>query len=192
LRCRHKQFAQTYRPIRHWALPGGWRSGASTSVAALGIGGRLNAADNARATLTHNLVNVVMEMAPGDVELVQQSFALVRCVGATAANLFYQRLFELDPAARELFPGDLKVQRVQFLATLHFFIQSLEQPQALLAFGQRLQPGQDALGLLSLEGDAAGQALLWMLRRVLGPGFTPEVRQAWQQAVATIQAIRVE
>jgi hemoglobin-like flavoprotein len=112
----------------------------------------------------------------------------VRCVGATAANLFYQRLLELEPQASSQFPGDSRIQRVHFLANLQFLVESLDRPQALFGFAQRLLSTHDALGLLLSHGEIGSQALLWMLRRVLGPGFTPEVRLAWQQAIATLQA----
>jgi hemoglobin-like flavoprotein len=129
-----------------------------------------------------------MEMAPADVERVRQSYALVRCVGATAARLFYQRLLELEPPVHSQFVGDWRVQRVRLLANLQLLVDSLDYPPALLDFAQRLDTTNDALGLLLSQREIGSQALLWMLRRVLGPGFTPEVRRAWQQAIATLQA----
>ena len=43
--------------------------------------------------------------------LVQESFALIAPIGEDLAALFYERLFELDPALRRLFKEDLIPQR---------------------------------------------------------------------------------
>ncbi|HEX9790189.1 MAG TPA: hypothetical protein VGA60_05970, partial [Kiloniellales bacterium] len=42
--------------------------------------------------------------------LVQDSFAAVLPIAEAAAELFYGRLFELDPSLRRLFKGDMKEQ----------------------------------------------------------------------------------
>ena len=42
--------------------------------------------------------------------LVQTSFVLVMPIAETAATLFYQRLFELDPSLRPMFRGDMQEQ----------------------------------------------------------------------------------
>lgn len=45
-------------------------------------------------------------MTDDQIALVQSSFARVVPIRETAASLFYDRLFELEPAARPLFRGD--------------------------------------------------------------------------------------
>ena len=41
------------------------------------------------------------------IELVQSSFAKVEPIAGVAADLFYNRLFELDPSLRPMFKGNL-------------------------------------------------------------------------------------
>ncbi len=41
-------------------------------------------------------------MTPQQINLVQETFADVKPIAATAAELFYNRLFTLDPALRPL------------------------------------------------------------------------------------------
>ena len=43
-------------------------------------------------------------MTPQQVELVQSSLRKVVPIAGTAADLFYDRLFELAPAVRPMFP----------------------------------------------------------------------------------------
>ena len=49
-------------------------------------------------------------MTPEQVKLVQDSFAKVAPIADKAAELFYQRLFEVAPAVRPLFHGDMAEQ----------------------------------------------------------------------------------
>ena len=46
-------------------------------------------------------------MTPRQITLVQQSFAKVLPIRETAAALFYDRLFAIDPSTRPLFPADM-------------------------------------------------------------------------------------
>ena len=45
-------------------------------------------------------------MEQNTVTLVQDSFSKVKPIAATAAEIFYAKLFELDPALKPLFPTD--------------------------------------------------------------------------------------
>jgi len=49
-------------------------------------------------------------MTPRDTELVQSSFAKVAPIADQAAEMFYARLFELDPSLKSLFQGDMAEQ----------------------------------------------------------------------------------
>lgn len=49
-------------------------------------------------------------MNPRQIQLVQASFAKVAPIADTAADLFYTRLFELDPSLSRLFRGDRSEQ----------------------------------------------------------------------------------
>jgi hypothetical protein len=50
-------------------------------------------------------------MTPEQITLVQQSFAKVAPISAQAAVLFYDRLFEVAPSVRAMFPEDMTEQR---------------------------------------------------------------------------------
>ena len=49
-------------------------------------------------------------MTPEQVGLVQQSFAQVAPIADKAAEIFYDRLFEVAPAVKPLFSGDMAEQ----------------------------------------------------------------------------------
>ena len=50
-------------------------------------------------------------MTPQQIELVQSSFKKVVPIAGTAADLFYNRLFEIAPEVRSMFPQDLSEQK---------------------------------------------------------------------------------
>jgi nitric oxide dioxygenase len=47
------------------------------------------------------------DVDPTQTALVQRSFAIIAPIADDAAALFYQRLFELDPSLRHMFPEDM-------------------------------------------------------------------------------------
>ena len=64
-------------------------------------------------------------MTPEQVNLVQQSFAKVAPISEQAAVLFYDRLFEVAPAARAMFPADMTEQRKKLMGTLAVVVNGL-------------------------------------------------------------------
>src|SRR3984885_11520067 len=57
-------------------------------------------------------------MTPDQIALVQQSFAKVAPISEAAAVIFYDRLFEVAPSVKPMFPADMTEQRKKLMATL--------------------------------------------------------------------------
>ena len=57
-------------------------------------------------------------MTPHQIELVKTSWTTVSQIAEQAAELFYGRLFELDPSLKPLFKGDMKEQGKKLMATI--------------------------------------------------------------------------
>jgi hypothetical protein len=64
-------------------------------------------------------------MTEDQVKLVQQSFAKVAPISETAAVLFYDRLFEIAPTVRVMFPADMTEQRKKLMAMLAAVVNGL-------------------------------------------------------------------
>jgi hemoglobin-like flavoprotein len=111
--------------------------------------------------------------------LVQTSFAQVRPIADEAAALFYSRLFELDPALQPLFKGDMEEQGRKLMDMLTLAVKGLDRPEALLPVLATLGRRHAGYGVKKQDFETVGEALLWTLEQGLGPGFTPEVREAW-------------
>jgi len=118
-------------------------------------------------------------MEQAQITLVQQSFAKVEPIAETAAELFYRRLFELDPAAAKLFKGDMKAQGRKLMSMIGAAVRGLDDLDRLVPVVQALGVRHAGYGVATGDYDTVGAALLWTLETGLGPAFTPEVKAAW-------------
>ena len=73
-----------------------------------------------------------MPMTSEQVKAIQDSFAKVAPISAQAAEIFYGRLFEIAPAVKPLFRGDMKEQGKKLMAMLTVVINGLSNLEAVL------------------------------------------------------------
>jgi len=111
--------------------------------------------------------------------LVQDSFADIATIADDAAMLFYQRLFELDPSLRRMFPADMTEQRKKLLQMLTAAVKGLDRLEQLVPVVQDLGRRHARYGVRESHYETVGEALLWTLEMGLGRGFTAQVRDAW-------------
>jgi hemoglobin-like flavoprotein len=122
-------------------------------------------------------------MTPHQINLVQQSFAKVKPIAATAAELFYNRLFSLDPALRPLFKsGDMAKQGQMLMSMIGAAVAGLRNLETLSPVVRQLGARHVGYGVQTRHYATVGGALLWTLEQGLGDEFTPEVRDAWATA----------
>src|SRR6516165_4329360 len=108
-------------------------------------------------------------MTPEQVTLVQQTFALVVPVADKAAETFYGRLFDIAPAVKPLFRGDMTEQRHKLMATLAVVVRGLSDLPSILPAASALAKRHVDYGAKPEHYPAVGEALLWTLARALGP-----------------------
>lgn len=118
-------------------------------------------------------------MTPVQKELVQSSFTKVEPISDTAAELFYARLFELDPSLKSMFSGDMEQQGKKLMTMLATAVRSLDNLDALVPVVKRLGERHVAYGVQTGHYVTVGNALLDTLDKGLGDDFTPEVKEAW-------------
>ena len=118
-------------------------------------------------------------MTPEQVELVQQSFAKVAPISEQAAVLFYNRLFEVAPSVKAMFPADMTEQRKKLMATLAVVVNGLTNLESILPAASALATRHVSYGAKAEHYPVVGGALLWTLEKGLGSAFTPDVKAAW-------------
>jgi hemoglobin-like flavoprotein len=135
-------------------------------------------------------------MTSEQTNLVQASFAQVRPIADTAATLFYDRLFELNPSLRGLFKEDLREQRKKLMAMLATAVDNLHQWDAVAPHVRQLGLRHVGYGVEPADYDTVGSALIDTLEKGLGEAFTPPVRDAWlacyTMIVAEMRAVETE
>lgn len=131
-------------------------------------------------------------MTPQQVSLIQTSWAAVVPIQDTAAGLFYKRLFELDPAVRPMFKGDMQEQGRKLMKMLGVVVNSLTRLDELVPVAQDLARKHVGYGVQAAHYDTVGAALLWTLEQGLGSRFTDEVKAAWATAYGILSQVMKE
>ena len=119
--------------------------------------------------------------------LVQETFEKVAPIAEAAAEMFYKRLFEIEPGANPLFKGDMKEQGRKLMSMIAIAVKGLNDPEKLIPAVEALGVRHAAYGVIEKHYDSVGEALLWTLEQGLGEDYTPEVNDAWV-AVYTLLA----
>jgi hemoglobin-like flavoprotein len=123
-------------------------------------------------------------------QLVQLSWQKVVAIADTAATLFYERLFEIDPSTRPLFAGtDMPAQRQKLMRTIGTAVQGLDRLDVLIPTLNHLGRRHEQLGVTNDQYETVGKALLWTLEKGLGPEFSPETKSAWTKVYVTIAGV---
>jgi len=128
-------------------------------------------------------------MTQDQIVIVQDSFRKVVPIAATAADLFYDRLFAIAPEVRPLFPDDLKEQKKKLIAMLATAVANLHQVDTIAPAVADLGRRHAAYGVKPEHYQPVGAALLWTLEQGLGPNFTPPVREAWTGAYLLLAGV---
>jgi hemoglobin-like flavoprotein len=118
-------------------------------------------------------------MTTVQIELVQSSFEAVKPIAEVAADLFYTRLFELDPSLRAMFRTDRAEQGRKLMHVIGVAVKGLSRPEQILPAVEDLGRRHACYGVRRSHYATVGAALLWTLEKGLGEAFTPDVRAAW-------------
>lgn len=115
----------------------------------------------------------------GDIMLVRSTFAKLLPLQSAVAGLFYDRLFQIAPELREMFPADLTMQKEKLMDMLAAGIGKLHDLASLTEVLKALGARHRGYGTTAAHYDLVAQALISTLEQGLGSAFTPDVRAAW-------------
>lgn len=131
-------------------------------------------------------------MTPEQLSLIQTSWAKVVPIQESAATLFYNKLFELDPAVKPLFKGDMREQGRKLMMSLNVVVNGITNLDGLVPNIQELGRRHVAYGVEPKHYDTVGAAILWTLEQGLGAEFTPATKEAWTAAYTTLANVMKE
>jgi hemoglobin-like flavoprotein len=125
-------------------------------------------------------------MTPHQIDLVQRSWAQALPSGEAAMQMFFERLFLLDPSLRPLFKGDMKEHGRKVIGMMTLAVNGLKRLESLVPAVQGLGRRHAGYGVRDAHYATVGTALLWTLERGLAESFTPQVREAWTAVYAVL------
>lgn len=126
-------------------------------------------------------------------QLVFDSWEKVKPISETAASLFYEKLFELDPEVKPMFSkSDMKEQGKKLMQMIGVAVNGLNSLDKLIPAVQDLGKRHVGYGVTAQHYDTVGTALLDTLAKGLGDDFTPDTKEAWTITYTTIADVMKE
>ncbi|MFZ6659009.1 globin family protein [Undibacterium sp. TJN19] len=125
------------------------------------------------------------------IALVQDSWKQVASIAPQAAALFYQNLFDADPALKSLFRGDMTEQGKKLMQMIGAAVGKLNDLDTLVPVLQNLAQRHDGYGVKESHYQTVGAALLKTLGQGLGERFTVEVKDAWTTVYGVMSSVMI-
>ncbi|MFG6106106.1 globin [Leptolyngbyaceae cyanobacterium CCMR0082] len=141
---------------------------------------------------------VALESAPAEegglnVELLEQSFALVAPKADDLVSTFYEHLFTDYPDARPLFEHtDMAKQKQMLKGGLVMVVENLRKPDVLSKALKGLGARHVKYGALPAHYPLVGNSLLKTLEQYAGDAWTSDVKDAWVGAYGAITELMLE
>lgn len=124
-----------------------------------------------------------------DIANVKGTWAEVAKISDKAAELFYGKLFELDPSLQPLFKGDMAEQGKKLMQTIGVAVAHLDKLGEVVPTVQALGKRHVGYGVKDEHYETVGTALLWTLETGLGDAFTSDVKNAWTITYTTLATV---
>lgn len=116
------------------------------------------------------------------IELLQRTFARIESVAEEAGEVFYYRLFDIDPTLRPMFKGDIKTQGKMFMTAIGLTVKGLDHPETVEPQLAEIGRRHTRYGATPADFDKFGAALQWSFEHTLGEDYTEPVKEAWAEA----------
>jgi hemoglobin-like flavoprotein len=128
-----------------------------------------------------------------NIELLEQSFNVVKERSTDFTATFYQNLFVDYPEVKPLFANsNMEQQGKKLFDSLVLTIDNLRKPDILSKALRGLGTRHIQYGVLPQHYQMVGDSLLKSLEFFLGKGWTPEVQEAWIEAYTAVTELMLE
>lgn len=131
-------------------------------------------------------------MTPEQIEMVSESWKKVLPISEKAAELFYGRLFELDPELKPMFKGDMTEQGRKLMSMINTAVNNISNVEEIIPALQGLGKRHGDYGVKDEHYDTVAAALLWTLEQGLGEDFNDELKEAWTETYTTLAGVMIE
>jgi hemoglobin-like flavoprotein len=132
-------------------------------------------------------------MTPEQIAFIKASWKQVAKLDATVVGqLFYTRLFEVNPELQSLFKSPQPEQSKKLIAMLGYIISRLDKLDEVTGEIQRLAQRHVQYGVKERHYNMVGAALLWTLKKGLGEQWSVELEEAWTKCYGTLSSAMID
>ncbi len=131
-------------------------------------------------------------MTPEQIDIVQSTFKKVAPIADTAADIFYDRLFEIAPDTRALFPEVMTDQKKKLMQMIGVAVNGLKDLDAIVPAVQDLGARHHGYKVTEAHYNSVGEALIYTLDKGLGDDFTPDAKTAWTETYGLLAGVMKE
>lgn len=121
-------------------------------------------------------------MDAASIALVESTFTAAKPLTDQLSRLFYERLFQLDPMVRTMFPADLAAQRQKLIDELDAIVSSLGRLHELVARTTDLGHRHAGYGVEPHHYELVLDSLMYALSTCIPQAMTPAATLAWRRA----------
>ena len=126
-------------------------------------------------------------MRPDQIACIREAFDRLWPVNRRLADLFYARLFELDPTARTLFEEDLEVLKTKLLSMLATIVGAADRPEIFDLVVEDFWTTSRTVRCDAGSVFGGRRSLNLELWRGVGPALTRSRREAWSDFYKVVQ-----
>jgi Hemoglobin-like flavoprotein len=126
-------------------------------------------------------------MTQHQINLIRSSWAKVSAIDpVVVGNLFYGKIFEIAPGARDMFKDPISEQSKKVFAMLNYVISKLDRLGDIIGEVEKLARRHATYGVKEEHYTVVGDALLWTLEQGLSNDWNEELKQAWAECYSTL------
>ena len=119
-------------------------------------------------------------MTSHQINLIRLSWAKVSAIDpVVVGDLFYGKIFEIAPEAREMFSKPIPEQSKKVFTMLAYVISKLDHLEDIIDEVGKLARRHTTYGVKEEHYTVVGGALLWTLEKGLGEHWNEELKEAW-------------
>ena len=123
-----------------------------------------------------------MALSEDQIDLLRESLRVMHQRRDLVADIFYERLFEIDPGLRPLFVEDIETQTEKVLFAFGAVVAQIHDLDVCREMTDELARRHVDYGVRPTDYASVGAAVMQTLSEVFEDGFTPELSAAWREA----------
>ncbi len=131
-------------------------------------------------------------MTNKEITMIENSWDYIILNVEEAGELFYSRLFEIDPGLRALFKSDVRAQSGKLTSMITFLVQKLNSLDEIKKDIVALALRHNNYHVKAEHYQTVGEALLWTLEQGLGPQWNEDLKSAWTKLYVALSNMMIE